>query len=364
MFKGLYIHIPFCMKKCRYCDFISFTSGDKKAYTKALMHEMSKYKGEYIDTVFVGGGTPTVLENDDLSELFTFVDKNFNLKSEFEWTVEANPKTFDREKLNVMKSAGVNRISVGVQSFDDHELDIIGRIHNSYEAEKAICLVGEMFDNFNADIMFGLPGQTAFSYENTIKRLLGYNPSHISCYSLILEDNTELYKMNEDGVLSFPDEETERGMYEYTKSILSQKGYNHYEISNFAKKGKECRHNIKYWKCDEYIGVGLAAHSYFNGTRYANTSCMKSYIDGKTLEDSISLSQKDMKSEFIIMSLRLAEGINCAEYKKRFGEDFYEEFKDVTDKFTGYGLMEKVGEAIRLTDKGISVSNSIMCEFV
>ncbi len=362
--KGLYVHIPFCVKKCRYCDFVSFTNGNKREYLSALMEEMKKYSGEKVNTVFIGGGTPTSLDSDELYDLLVFIGKNFEISNNYEWTVEMNPKTFDIKKLEMMKAAGVNRVSVGVQSFCDSELEIIGRIHNSSEAKEAIAVTREIFPNFNIDLMSALPGQSIESFISTVNTALSFSPAHISCYSLILEEGTELFEMNEKGILNLPDEDSERKMYETTKMILEDNGYYRYEISNFAKKGFECAHNLKYWSCDEYIGVGLAAHSYIDGVRYANTSCMKNYLEGKTEEERISLTKKDMKSEYIIMSLRLANGIDTKLYKKKFKSDLYDEYGEIIDKYIKYGLLEKNGVFYRLTDDGINVSNTVMCEFM
>lgn len=362
--RGLYVHIPFCIKKCRYCDFVSFTSGDKREYLSALKKEMKKYNGEKINTVFIGGGTPTSLESSDLYDLFEFIGKNFRINENYEWTVEMNPKTFDREKLLMMKEAGVNRVSVGVQSFCDGELEIIGRVHNSSEAKEAISVTRDIFPDFNIDLMSALPGQSIESFISSLNTALSFSPTHISCYSLILEEGTELNRMNEKGMLDLPDEDSERKMYETAKRLLEENGYKRYEISNFAKPGFECMHNLKYWNCDEYIGAGLAAHSYIDGVRYANTSCMKNYIEGKTEEERIILTANDMKSEYIIMSLRLANGIDETEYQRRFKSNLYDEYGDVIDKYIKYGLLERKGSNYSLTDDGISVSNTVMCEFV
>ena len=212
--------------------------------------------------------------------------------------------------------------------------------------------------------MSALPNQNMESFIESLNKAISFSPSHISCYSLILEEGTKLFDMNEQGELLLPDEDTERKMYESAKSILEEEGYKRYEISNFAKNGFECEHNLKYWNCDEYIGAGLAAHSYIDGIRYANTVSMKNYIEGKTQEESILLTDKDKKSEYIIMRLRLASGIDSNEYKIRFKSNLYEDYGKIIDKYISYGLIEKNGDCYRLTDEGISVSNTVMCEFV
>lgn len=364
MKKGLYIHIPFCARKCKYCDFVSFTDGDKDLYIRSLCKELDRYKDEKIDTIFVGGGTPTVLSPKLIERLFLHIKNTFDIDSCSEWTVEANPKTVDAEKLTLMKSLGVNRLSVGVQSFNDDELSAIGRIHNAYEAEKTLNLVAEHFDNFNIDIMSALPNQCVESLMCSIRTALKFNPTHISCYSLILEEGTPLYLENEENLLPVPDEETEREMYYKACDELEKAGFKHYEISNFAKIGYECRHNLKYWNCNDYIGAGLAAHSLIDGTRYENTSDLKEYICGHFRSNQTKLTTEDKISEYIIMTLRLCEGINVLEFNEKFSLDFDKAYKRQLERFLPFGLMEKTSAGYRLTKSGISVSNSILCEFV
>lgn len=362
---GLYIHIPFCVKKCAYCDFVSFTEGDKEAYIDALICEIEQWRGTWVDSIFIGGGTPTILTAAQLGRLCDSVNEIFNISTGCEWTVEANPKTLDGAKLQILRRGGINRISIGVQSFNDAELRKIGRIHTADEAEQTIRACRKAgFDNINIDLMSALPGQTRKSFEKTLDRAISQNVEHISCYSLILEEGTPLYCEHMNTPLNLPDEDAEREMYAIAQQKLSAAGFVQYEISNFAKNNRECRHNLKYWHCDEYIGAGLAAHSYLNGERYYNTSDMAKYLSGDRIEGREKSDQSDKRGEFIIMALRLREGINTEEFNRRFGGDFDREYKTVTDKFIRLGLMEKTDRGFRLTNEGISLSNSVMCEFL
>jgi len=364
MAKGLYIHIPFCIKKCAYCDFVSFTSGDFQKYLDMLFLEMEKYKGEEIDTVFIGGGTPTVLSAEQLERLFEKVNSTFNILPDSEITVEANPGTLTVDKLKALKKSGVNRLSIGVQSFNDNELKVIGRIHSSKTAIDTINLAKEYFDNINIDLISALPESTKESFFATLKTAVSLGVQHISCYSLILEESTPLFKKYEKGELNLPDEDLEREMYDFAVSFLEEKGFNRYEISNFAKSGKESRHNLKYWNTDDYIGLGISAHSLISGVRYENTCDLEKYLSGEFLENSFSLTDKDRKTEYIIMRLRLKDGIDETEYKNRFLNDFYNEFKDINDKYINLGLMKREEGKVFLTLEGVSLSNTIMSEYV
>lgn len=361
--RGLYVHIPFCVQKCSYCDFVSFTCGEKDAYLGALEDEFDSWRGERIDSVFIGGGTPTSLDAKQLERLLCCINTRFDVKGEF--TIEANPKTLDCKKLDVLKSGGVNRISVGVQSFNDIELKSIGRIHNADDAKRTISLIHDCgFDNVSIDLMSALPNQTLKSFRQTLDTAINLGLTHISCYSLILEEGTPLWREHTNSALKLPDEDTEREMYALAQDVLEASGYRQYEISNFAKDGFECRHNLKYWRCEEYIGTGLAAHSYIDGVRTANTADMAEYLAGGRVCERTVLSGEDMRAEYIIMALRLAEGVKTDDFYRRFGVDFYSEYRDITDKFIKLGLMERTDSGYRLTVNGINVSNSVMCEYV
>lgn len=365
MARGLYIHIPFCIKKCSYCDFVSFAYEDKDAYLDALCSELDLWRGESVDSIFIGGGTPSCLSAAQMERLFSYINSCFTTTPDCEWSIEANPKTLDAEKLTVMRNAGCNRLSVGVQSFSDKELLRIGRAHSAHEAAQTLELARRAgFDNINIDLMSALPGQSIESFGQTLDEALAFEPEHISCYSLILEEGTLLYEEERKGTLELPDEETERAMYALAQKKLAGAGYIQYEISNFAKPNRECKHNLKYWRCEEYIGAGLAAHSYIGGERFYNTDDMQQYLSGTRTAGGEKLTEDDMRAEFIIMALRLREGISEREFRKRFGMDFYESYRGVTDRFISLGLMEKTNDGFRLTDDGICVSNSVMCEYV
>ena len=367
-YKGLYIHIPFCKKKCKYCDFISYTNKEDifDEYIEKLSDEALEYKGAKINTVFIGGGTPSLLSCEQLKKLTEMIKTTFVLSDNCEFTIEANPKTLDSDKLNTLKSCGVNRISLGVQSFNDDELKAIGRIHDAKTAYNTVELIKENgFDNFNLDLMLNLPNQTNESLLKTLESAISLNPSHISCYSLILEENTPLFEEYESGNFQATSDDYDRELYTLAKDILYQNGYEQYEISNFARNGLYSKHNLKYWNCDEYIGIGVAAHSYLNGTRFYNTSEMNEYLNGNChIEEKTFLTNEDKICEYIIMRLRLTDGIPTEEFKKRFNIDFYKNYKALIDKFINAGFMKYENNSYKLTDKGFDISNSIMCEFV
>lgn len=364
--KGVYIHIPFCRKKCKYCDFVSYTGLEALAgsYLDAVEREAAEYRGEKINTVFIGGGTPSILSPEHIMRITGICRNMFDISDTCEFTMEVNPGTLDAGRTEAMRAGGVNRVSVGVQSFNDAELKAIGRIHDAETAYNTICGLKESgFSNISVDLMTALPGQTMKSLENTLKTAVSLPIEHISAYSLIVEDGTPLEREYSRGEITLPDDGTDREMYAYTVDFLKENGFFQYEISNFARKGFECRHNIKYWTGEEYIGLGAAAHSYIGNKRFFNVSDVEAYIDGgaKTI---IRLGEKDKISEFIITGLRMTEGISVSEFKERFKADLFGLFKEQTDKFIRLGLMTYDGSRLALTRRGIDVSNSILCEFV
>ena len=365
---GLYVHIPFCIKKCKYCDFISFCNKEDSfdKYISCVLKEAQQYNGQEIDTVFLGGGTPSILNSSQLATLISGLRKIFDFSANTEFTIEANPKTLDFEKLSILKLHGVNRISIGVQSFNDDELLKIGRIHNSQIAYNTVNMVKEAgFDNFNIDIMLNLPGQTKQSLENTLKTCIDLSPTHLSCYSLILEEGTPLYYEYERGIYTEPDDEYDRELYHFTNAFLKANGYNRYEISNFSKNGYECRHNLKYWNCDEYIGLGISAHSYQDGKRFYNTSDLFEYLsEDFSPVEVLNLSYADKISEYMIMRLRLLEGIFCDDFFKRFGKRIEEIYPKQLEKLTKNKLLINTDGYYRLSDYGIDISNTVLCEFV
>lgn len=365
--KGLYIHIPFCIKKCKYCDFNSFSACEKEkaAYLDALIPEMKKYCGENVDSIFVGGGTPTSLSSESLAFLLENIKENFCFDKNCEFTVEANPGTISEEKLEILKKYGVNRISIGVQSFEDNELKKLGRVHTAEEASEAIIIAKKYFENISIDLMCSIPNQTAESFKRTLNKAFLLNPDHISCYSLILEEGTPLWNEYQKGELILPDEDTEREIYDLACGEMQKHGYLQYEISNFAKPGYESHHNKKYWQCEEYIGVGLSAHSYLNGVRFSNTDSFSSYVKGDIASGEREvLSKEDKMSEYMFLGLRMTEGVSKSAFKEKFGEDMENVFQKPLSKFIKMGMIEENGDKIRIKRSGICVSNQIMCEFI
>ncbi|OQB13619.1 MAG: Oxygen-independent coproporphyrinogen-III oxidase 1 [Firmicutes bacterium ADurb.Bin193] len=355
MSSGVYIHIPFCARKCAYCDFNSYDNLDSlmEPYTQRLISEIKSGLPKDYDTVFLGGGTPTALP---LPLLLEIVDAVF--KEGCEFSVEANPATIDFEGFAVLKAAGVNRISLGLQSAQDSELKILGRIHSYSDflsTYKAARRAG--FDNINVDLMFSIPNQTVRSWADTLYKVVSLKPEHISCYSLIIEDTTPFSRME----LSLPSEDEDREMYMYCAEFLKKNGYNHYEISNFAKDGFECRHNLKYWERKEYRGFGAGAHSFYNGARYENSRDVSEYISDNKVTKTI-LTQKDAENEYIFLGLRKTDGICLSEYKSLFGHDFTEKYYSAIKKYADF--CEIRGGRFYLNLNGISISNTIICDFL
>ena len=372
--KGLYIHIPFCLSKCAYCDFCSFTHFDPglvNSYVDALVREISEYKREEripVDTVFIGGGTPSVLTPLQLGKLTSAIKDTFDLSDALEFTVEVNPRTADKERLSAYRSLGVNRISIGLQTIHENELKILGR-NQTFEDFLAVYNSAREagFENISVDIMYGIPSQTKESLKETLGRIIELSPEHISLYSLILEEGTPIYEMAES--LDIPDDDSVYEMYSLVNSTLYDNGYLHYEISNYARGGYSSLHNMKYWQLDDYIGVGISAHSFFEGQRFYNPadrfdlSTLTRYINGQTpriYEKSGSLD--DNLCEFVMLGLRTARGISLSEFKARFGEDFLASRQREVDGLIKNGLAEIFDDRLYLTEQGMFVSNSIICE--
>ncbi|MFR5131252.1 MAG: radical SAM family heme chaperone HemW [Terrisporobacter sp.] len=373
---GLYIHIPFCVTKCKYCDFNSFKIdlNEKIKYLNYLGEEMKLYKEEIknreIDSVFVGGGTPSILNENEINILFEKIKENFNIKSNAEITMECNPGTLTLNKLKVMKKSGVNRLSIGLQAVQNHHLKYIGRIHTFEEFEKNYHDAKQMgFDNINIDLMYALPNQSREDWMESLEKVVKLNPTHISAYSLILEENTELFKMYERDEFNLLDENTDIEMYEYTINYLKSHGYNQYEISNYAKDNFECKHNVLYWKCEEYVGIGASASGYFNGIRYNNICELANYekmiLEGeKPIEWEEKLSIKDEIEESIFLGLRMNEGIQISDFKEKYNFDFEKEYKNEIEKLSKMELIEIDNNRMKLTQKGREISNSVFVEFI
>ena len=371
----LYLHIPFCVKKCAYCDFLSFPSGQEiqRQYAKRLMEDIDCMGKEYgdipVDTIFIGGGTPSVPESRLIVDLMEHVNRAFQISDGAEISMEANPGTVTREKLKEYRRAGINRISFGLQSANDRELKLLGRIHTWAEFLESFALARECgFTNLNIDLMSALPGQTCESWKDTLKRVTDLEPEHISAYSLIIEEGTlfgEKYG-SEEGRKLLPDEDSEREMYHETKRFLRECGYERYEISNYAKPGRECRHNIGYWTGVPYLGLGLGASSYMNGSRFAVSSDMQQYLEEKpgTFTDVEKLTKKDMEEEFFYVGLRMTAGVSLSEFERRFGMSAEEVYPGLMETFVEEKAAEFRGDRFVLTDYGLDVSNYIMAQFL
>lgn len=344
MSRGLYVHIPFCVRKCLYCDFYSVTNHQcAKEYVDAVLAEYNKYGGDF-DTVFIGGGTPTSIGG-ELVRLCRALPKAG------EFTVEANPGTVSPKLLCDLRSAGVNRLSLGVQSFNDGELKALGRIHTASQAEAAFRMArGAGFDNINLDLMLSTPGQSLESVRQSLDKIADLRPEHVSAYSLIVEEGTPFYDMD----LNLPDEDEEREIYYATREFLDKIGIKQYEISNFALPGKECRHNLKYWSGEEYIGLGAAAASCLGSRRWRNEADLAAYISGgECREDVEVLDDDELLRERFWLGLRKTEGI-----------EYGGEFADTVSSLIADGLLEMAGTRLRLTRRGIDLANVVFAEFV
>lgn len=371
---GIYIHIPFCESKCGYCDFVSFSSKEDRfaLYKDALIKEILRFtqlKKYEIKTIFIGGGTPTVLPPYFIAEILETLYK-YNINKKAEITIEANPGTLNINMLRVLKESGVNRISMGLQSWQNKLLKILGRSHrleDFLQSYNNAIKVG--FTNINVDLMFSLPEANFKDWVYTLKNIVAINPSHISIYSLIIEENTAFYDKYEDNRLILPSQEQDRRMYHFAKNYLGKNGYNQYEISNLSKTGFECKHNIIYWTRKEYKGFGLGAHSFLNGVRSNNTKNLDKYIDALKSEDNIlenieSISPKDSMEEFMFLGLRLTEGVSKKLFQKEFNIDIENIFGAIIQKNISKGLLKAEKDRIFLTQKGMDISNSVMSEFL
>ncbi len=365
---GLYIHIPFCVSKCNYCDFASFAGKEHFAakYINELCSEMQKYKGNKFDTIYIGGGTPTVVDCTLLEQLFKNIYSNFDIAPLSEITVEANPKTVDADKAKVLKDLGVNRISLGAQSMNDDELKMLGRIHTAYDTEQTVDIIKNSgIHNISVDLMYGLPYQTTDKIIKSINGVLKLNPAHISCYALKIEQGTPFYQMKNSGKITELDDDLVADMYELIIKKLTDGGYSHYEISNFAKLGCESRHNTKYWQCVDYIGLGLGASSCLDGVRYSNCADFDSYFNGHKKSEEYALTQSEKMSEFIILGLRLIKiGVSKKEFAKRFNADIYDVFGKTINKHIARGLLFDNGKSLVLTPRAYFISNYVMSDFV
>jgi putative coproporphyrinogen dehydrogenase len=379
---GIYVHIPFCTKKCNYCDFYSLASSEdeKKAYIEALKREIreasKKVSDEYrVYTIYFGGGTPSIIKADYIKEILEEIRLGFRLyKDDFypEITIECNPKTVDMEKLLVYKEAGINRISLGLQSTNDDELRLLGRIHTYEDFLYSYDMVRESgFTNVNIDLMSAIPNQKISTYEKSLDELIKLNPEHISSYSLIIEEGTNFYQKYADNapfVKDLPSEVEDRAMYELTLERLKEAGYKRYEISNYAKDGYFSRHNTSYWERVPYLGFGVGASSLFEGERYDNVANLKEYIKNAGISDvrqnNTKLSLKDEMSEFMFLGLRLIDGISKQAFTKKFTFTVEEIFGDVVKKHINNELLIDNGDFLKLSDRGLDISNYVLSDFL
>ncbi|SFB24575.1 oxygen-independent coproporphyrinogen-3 oxidase [Acetitomaculum ruminis DSM 5522] len=391
---GIYIHIPFCVKKCNYCDFLSCPSDTQtiKDYINALSKEIrikaECFKDKEIDTIFIGGGTPSILDTSLIKQVLFALRQNYNISSDCEFTIESNPKTLDREKLDLYLHYGINRLSIGLQSANDEELKLLGRIHMYNDFLESYHLARKAgISNINVDIMSALPKQSLESYSNTLKKVIDLKPEHISAYSLIIEENTPFYekyskdvKMLENGEKPefLPDEDTERKMYDHTLQFLESNGYHRYEISNYSKKDKECRHNLKYWSRENYLGLGLGAASLLDDIRYKNLSDLKTYIkkysDDAIIKDVFNdesfydeltiLDEKSCMEEFMFLGFRKMKGISGLQFQEYFEKRLEDVYGKVLEEFINKGLIIYENDYYFLSNEGINVSNYVLSKFL
>ncbi len=367
----IYIHIPFCIRKCDYCDFLSGPSGPKEQadYVQALLREIQAVEegeGRSVSSIFIGGGTPSVLDERLLGDILREIRNRFKMKEGAEITIEVNPGTANIGKLQAYREMGINRLSIGLQSPEDRELKILGRIHNYgqfLETYQEARTVG--FDNINIDLMSAIPDQTYEGWVKNLRTVAELEPEHISAYSLIVEEGTPFAARK----LNLPDEDTEYNMYEATAQILKEYGFEQYEISNYARKGRECRHNVGYWTRQDYLGFGLGASSLYGKERFANTADMKKYLENsrnpeKIREKEPSLTREDEMAEFMFLGLRMTKGISKADFQRCFGCTIESVYGEVLEKYESMELLLEKDGRIFLSREGIHVSNSIMAEFL
>lgn len=377
---GIYIHIPFCKKKCYYCDFISYCDKNElidkyiECLKKEIINFSQKYKDVYdITTIYIGGGTPSSINEKYIKNIIDTINNNIvNIKKIKEITIEVNPGTITKEKIEQYKMARINRISIGLQSTNNKLLEEIGRIHDFAEFLETYNMARKVgFKNINVDLMLGLPNQTIKDLSNSVDKIIQLNPEHISIYSLILEENTVLFNLIEQGKLILPTDEVERNMYWYIKNKLELSGYKHYEISNFAKEGYESKHNWNCWEQKQYVGFGVAAHSYLKDKRFSNIENLEQYInniENDNLEKNYILHENqniyDKKKEYMLLGLRKIDGVSIQKFKNKFDDNPIYLFRKELKKLIEEDLLEIDGDDIRLTNKGLDLANVVWEEFV
>ncbi len=370
----IYVHIPFCIRKCSYCDFLSFPchGGEKKVYLQALHREIlccGKDGGSTpVTSVFFGGGTPSLLTGEELAGILSALRQQFVFQENAEITMEANPGTLTKENLRLYREAGVNRLSIGCQSVHDAELKTLGRIHTFAQFAESFTLAREAgFTNINVDLMSAIPGQDLAAWRDCLEKITAFAPEHISAYSLIIEEGTPFFEMQD--TLALPDEDTERDMYALTRSFLAEKGYIQYEISNYARPGRECRHNIGYWDQTPYLGLGLGASSYKDGVRWKNTADMADYLaqadEGRfTRADEEHLTVEEQMEEFMFLGLRMNRGVSIPLFQERFGVEMAAVYQKPIEHFVREKLLTIRQNRVCLTEKGMDLADMVMAEFM
>jgi len=365
---SIYIHIPFCEQKCHYCDFNSYAGLETyfAAYAESLTEEIlgcAELKNANIFTVFIGGGTPSVLSSKSVEKIMTALS-NYQIASNAEITIEANPNSLSKEKLRAYKSFGINRLSIGLQAYQSHLLKILGRLHSAKDF--LLCIESAKsagFNNISADLIFALPGQSLSDWEESLREAVKTGLSHISCYGLTIEENTAFFQK-----YTAIDEELDRKMYYMAVDLLGMHGFSRYEISNFAKAGCTSRHNSVYWERGDYLGFGLSAHSLYNNIRFENTGDLSEYLakagTAPLRTNVLKLTNQDIMEEFMFLGLRMSKGISAKKFMQEFGVNLYEVYGDVINKNVNDELLEISGDNIKLTDKGIDLSNVVLSGFI
>ena len=363
---GIYIHIPFCKSKCKYCDFASFSGKENihNDYILKLTKDIQKRRGVSADTIYIGGGTPSVLSEENLQTLLESIRDNICFAHNGEFTVEVNPGTVTRRKAELMREYGVNRVSMGAQSFSDEELRILGRIHSVEDTERTYSLLRDVgFANINLDLMYALPGQSMNSFVSSVDRMISLSPEHISCYGLKIEEDTPYYEMLKNGIIEECDEDLFADMYYKMSEIFTLAGYEHYEISNFSKTGFESHHNLKYWQDGDYLGFGVAAASREGNRRYTNPYTLDGYMTDSSLSEDILMDIDEQMSEFIILGLRVIKnGVDKQKFKDKFGVEADDVFASSIERVKDSVINTKT--SLKLRKEALLVSNSIMCEFM
>lgn len=376
---GIYVHVPFCLQKCNYCDFLSFEGFDgqmHRAYFESIIKEIALQGGNYnkkfyVDSIFIGGGTPSLVEPTLIKGLMEALKNHFSFAKSCEITIESNPKTLSGEKLTTYLDCGINRLSLGVQSLEKEILSTMGRVHNSQDVRENYAMARACgFKNINLDLMFAVPGMTMDMWEHTLEEVNSLSPEHLSMYSLQLEEGTPFFRDFEAGLLKEIPDELDRKMYWEGLAYLKRCGYHHYEISNLSKDGFSCKHNLKYWSMEDYLGIGLGAHSFVNDCRFSNETNLQTYIKNwETNLKSVVTSEESATKinrqwEYIFTGMRKISGISISEFQEKYGIPLTDVYGDVILRLEKKGLLLREGDYMKFTPLGIDLSNSVLAEFI